>query len=161
MTDITASLEQGADSVDTTTLDQNGNFTNSPQGQGDKTFKLNGETLQGEEDKESGTVKNSEDSNTGNDVQFNGGHVDDKAASLVPDESATVMESVLPKEWSSKGKWICPPFSYRQDDTIIVFCLHTPSVKEKSLVKYFDDHSVSSKFDSILCIDILLSHRFN
>ncbi len=49
----------------------------------------------------------------------------------------------LSKEWSSKGEWQCPPFNHRQDETTVAFCLHTPNVKEKSVVKYFEDHNVS------------------
>ncbi len=47
-------------------------------------------------------------------------------------------------EWSSTGgEWVCPPFSYRQEDDTVAFCLHTPGVKENTLVKHFDDHCVS------------------
>lgn len=49
----------------------------------------------------------------------------------------------LQEDWTSTGEWVCPPFTYRQDDTIIAYCLHTANAKEKSLVKYFDEHFVS------------------
>lgn len=47
------------------------------------------------------------------------------------------------ENWSSKGHFVCPPFSYRQDNGVVVFCLHTSGVKEQSLVNLFDDHFVS------------------
>lgn len=46
-------------------------------------------------------------------------------------------------DWTSTGEWVCPPFSYRQEDSVVVFCLHTASAKEKTLVKYFDEYFVS------------------
>lgn len=45
--------------------------------------------------------------------------------------------------WVSKGEWVCPAFSYRQEDTLVVFCLHTPQTTENSIVKCFSEHSVS------------------
>lgn len=59
-----------------------------------------------------------------------------------PPPSVANVQAVSSK-WVSAGDWLCPPFSYRQEDTIVVFCLHTPGVKPKSLVKFFEDHSVS------------------
>ena len=56
----------------------------------------------------------------------------------------TTVKPEMKKDWLlSRGEWVCPPFSYRQEEAVIVFCLHTSEVKENSLVKYFDDHSVS------------------
>ena len=48
-------------------------------------------------------------------------------------------------EWSSTGEWTCPPFSYRQEDSTVVFCLHTAGVRETTLVKHFDEHYVSAR----------------
>ena len=42
-----------------------------------------------------------------------------------------------------KREWVCPPFSYRQEDALVVFCLHTANAKENTLVKYFDEYYVS------------------
>jgi dynein assembly factor 2 len=50
------------------------------------------------------------------------------------------------QDWLLKGGWLCPPFSYRQEDTVVVFCLHTPHVKENSMVQCYDDHFVSEVF---------------
>ena len=50
---------------------------------------------------------------------------------------------------TTQGEWVCPPFSYRQEDATVVFCLHTAGAKESTLVKLFDDYSVS-KFSKIL-----------
>ena len=47
------------------------------------------------------------------------------------------------QDWSSKGHWVCPQFTYRQENDVVVFCLHVVGVKERSLVQLFDDHFVS------------------
>ena len=46
-------------------------------------------------------------------------------------------------DWSIQEQWKCPPFSYQQEDDIISFVLHIVRVKESTVTKYFDDHSVS------------------
>ena len=46
------------------------------------------------------------------------------------------------KDWSSKGEWQCPPFSYRQDENSVYFVLQTPGVKRPSMAKHFDEHQV-------------------
>ncbi len=48
------------------------------------------------------------------------------------------------KDWSSKGEWLCPPYSYRQDENSVYFVLQTPGVKRPSMAKHFDEHQVSS-----------------
>ena len=48
------------------------------------------------------------------------------------------------QQWASTGSYECPPFSYRQDEELVCFVLHTAAVKEKSLVSHFDQHQVSS-----------------
>lgn len=57
--------------------------------------------------------------------------------------SSPVTDSTVVTSWLRMGDWCCPPFSYRQEDTMVVFCLHTAQVKENSVVQYFDDHYVS------------------
>ena len=47
------------------------------------------------------------------------------------------------KDWSSKGEWLCPPYSYRQDENSVYFVLQTSGVKRPSMAKYFDEHQVS------------------
>ena len=47
------------------------------------------------------------------------------------------------EDLSSKKRWMCPPFTYRQDNDVVVFCLDTSDVKKQSVVHIFDDHFVS------------------
>ena len=49
-----------------------------------------------------------------------------------------------PQQWASTGSYVCPPFSYRQDEESVIFVLHTAAVKETSLVSHFDQHQVRS-----------------
>lgn len=50
----------------------------------------------------------------------------------------------VPQQWVSTGSYVCPPFSYRQDEESVSFVLHTAAVKETSLVSHFDQHQVCS-----------------
>jgi len=50
----------------------------------------------------------------------------------------------VPQQWVSMGSYVCPPFSYRQDEESVSFVLHTAAVKETSLVSHFDQHQVCS-----------------
>ena len=50
----------------------------------------------------------------------------------------------VPQQWVSTGSYVCPPFSYRQDEESISFVLHTAAVKKTSLVSHFDQHQVCS-----------------
>ena len=54
------------------------------------------------------------------------------------------------KDWTSKGEWLCPPFTYRQDDSCVYFMLQTSGVKKSSMVSHFDEHQVS--VDCYLCL---------
>ena len=67
---------------------------------------------------------------------------EEEASVIVPAAAAQDTHVRTHAQWSAKGEWVCPPFSYRQEDAIIAFCLHTPFVKKSSLVQYFDQHYV-------------------
>lgn len=58
-------------------------------------------------------------------------------------QGGPTISHTLAEEWISTGEWSCPPFSYQQDESTVTFILHTPSVKEKSLVANFDQSIVS------------------
>ena len=66
-----------------------------------------------------------------------------EAADDIQQEEVVGVVQEVTKEWSSKGEWLCPPFSYRQDDNTVFFVLYTPGVKKSSLVSHFDEHKVS------------------
>ena len=66
------------------------------------------------------------------------------------EELAGVVHQVT-KDWSSKGEWQCPPFSYRQDENSVFFVLQTPGVKKTSMAKHFDEHQVS-----VVCVCIFV-----
>lgn len=68
---------------------------------------------------------------------------DQKQGSIEGQSPQLAASMSVTKEWTSKGDWICPPFSYRQDEVNVCFVLHTPEVKKPSLVSYFDEHYVS------------------
>lgn len=68
-------------------------------------------------------------------------HGDDDSAGVTGTSSSDQVGEVT--DWSCRKHQACPPFSYRQDDDVVVFCLHTSGVKEGSLVKLFDTTSVS------------------
>ncbi|CAI7993800.1 Protein kintoun, partial [Geodia barretti] len=38
--------------------------------------------------------------------------------------------------WTSKGKWVAPSFTYRQDDERVAFVLHSPGTKPSTLVHH-------------------------
>ena len=65
------------------------------------------------------------------------------ADGVMLEHSPPVPDSTTATNWLRTGDWLCPPFSYRQEDTMVVFCLRTAQVKENSLVQYFDEHYVS------------------
>ena len=44
--------------------------------------------------------------------------------------------------WTSKGEWVAPSFTYRQDDERVVFVLHSPGTKPSTLVHHHDNHQV-------------------
>lgn len=56
------------------------------------------------------------------------------------------VRSDIKSDWSIQEQWKCPPFSYQQEDDVISFVLHIVSVKESTVTKFFDDHSVSLLF---------------
>ena len=56
----------------------------------------------------------------------------------------------MTKDWSSKGEWLCPPYSYRQDENSVYFVLQTPGIKRPSMAKHFDEHQVSSVYMCLL-----------
>jgi len=58
-------------------------------------------------------------------------------------DSSSQVEGVASEVWSSSKRLVCPPFSYQQDDSTVVFCLHTPGGKEGSVVKVFEKNYVS------------------
>lgn len=68
--------------------------------------------------------------------------VDSPCAPLEQDTDSTSAIERVQEKCSAKGKWMCPPFSYRQEDAVVVFCLHTAHVKENSMVQCFDEHYV-------------------
>ena len=76
---------------------------------------------------------------TNQDVQVQSPHLETK-----PTNQKAGLTTGTPQQWTSTGSYECPPFSYRQDEEHVCFVLHTPAVKEKSLVSHFDQHQVSS-----------------
>ena len=44
--------------------------------------------------------------------------------------------------WTSKGDWVAPSFTYRQDDKRVVFVLHSSGIKPSTLVHHHDNHQV-------------------
>ena len=44
--------------------------------------------------------------------------------------------------WTSKGDWVAPSFTYRQDNERVVFVLHSSGVKPSTLVHHHDNHQV-------------------
>ena len=67
---------------------------------------------------------------------------DDVADDVKQEESVGVVHQVT-KEWTSKGEWQCPPFSYRQEENGVFFVLQTTGVKKPSMASHFDEHQVS------------------
>ena len=63
--------------------------------------------------------------------------------------SSSQVEGLPSEVWSSSKHLACPPFSYRQDDSTVVFCLHTPGGKEGSVVKVFEKNHVSRNCSSL------------
>ncbi len=106
------------------------------------------------EDERDGLTKTTEDVPTTK-ISGSSNHTDSEASLSSDDgiDNGTVETSehnleyqpggTTSEEWSCNKRQLCPPFSYRQDGGTVVFCLHTPRVKEGSIVKLFNVSSVS------------------
>ena len=63
--------------------------------------------------------------------------------------------------WASKGEWVAPSFTYRQDNERVVFVLHSSGIKPSTVVHHHDNQQVCRFHYSIALKRLLfkLSHH--
>ena len=58
------------------------------------------------------------------------------------DISRQSVSDAVQSNWSVTGEWLCPSYSYQQNNLCVSYVLHVPNVKETSVISHFDHNLV-------------------